>query len=320
VAELIAAPAPALAAALESAVRFRERITRGEATITLRGTSFPIGLTTTTMEAHGAPDGLSATAIFQDISDSKRMEELRLRAERLEAVAELSASLAHEIKNPLACIRSAVEQLALGARASEDDRTLGRLIVRESDRLARLLSEFLDFARVQVAHDARVDMGAVACAAAHLASAHPDCAGRHVEITCRVPDDSLLVAGDQDILHRAIFNIALNAVQAAPERGKVDVEVATVASTHLPTGAPVRERAVVVRVTDNGPGIPAELRDRVFDPFYTTKQGGTGLGLPIVHRAIAAHRGVVFLDSGAWGTRFTVLLPLAQPAEAAEAA
>jgi two-component system sensor histidine kinase PilS (NtrC family) len=272
------------------------------------------------MEAHGAPDGLSATAIFQDISDSKRMEELRLRAERLEAVAELSASLAHEIKNPLACIRSAVEQLALGVRADEDDRTLGRLIVRESDRLARLLTEFLDFARVQVADDARVDMVAIARAAAHLASTHPDCTARGIEVTCRAPDEPLLVAGDQDILHRAIFNLTLNAIQASPERGTVDVEVTTATGTQIPTGAPVRERAVVVRVTDNGPGIPAELRDRVFDPFYTTKQGGTGLGLPIVHRAIAAHRGVVLVDSGARGTRFTVLLPLARQVETAEAA
>jgi signal transduction histidine kinase len=99
----------------------------------------------------------------------------------------------------------------------------------------------------------------------------------------------------------------------------VDIDVTTVGAAQLPTGAPVRERSVALRVTDNGPGIPAELRDRVFDPFFTTKQGGTGLGLPIVHRAIAAHRGVVLVDASARGTCFTVLLPL-QAAEAAEAA
>jgi two-component system sensor histidine kinase PilS (NtrC family) len=319
-AELIATPAPELAAALEGAVRRRQRITRGEATIAAHGRTFPIGLTTTTMEAAGAPERLSATAIFQDISDSKRMEELRLRAERLEAVAELSASLAHEIRNPLACIRSAVEQLALGDRASEDDRTLGQLIVRESDRLARLLSEFLDFARVQVADDARVDLCSIACSAVHLASAHPDGTARGVEIACRAPDRQLPVAGDADILHRAIFNVVLNAVQATPEHGTVDVEVAMLSAAQLPAGAPFHSNAVAIRVTDSGPGIPEELRDRVFDPFFTTRQGGTGLGLPIVHRAIAVHRGVVLLDSGASGTRFTVLLPLLQQAETAEAA
>ena len=74
-----------------------------------------------------------------------------------------------------------------------------------------------------------------------------------------------------------------------------------------------RDGAVALRVTDNGPGIPAEIRDRVFDPFFTTKPGGTGLGLPIVHRAIEAHRGVMLVDSGAGGTSFTVLLPRWQP-------
>ncbi|MDQ3812086.1 MAG: PAS domain S-box protein, partial [Chloroflexota bacterium] len=141
---LLATTAPGLARALERTVRQRVRITRGEATITADGQSFPIGLTTTTIDGDEA--GVSATAIFQNISDGKRLEELRLRAQRLEAVAELSASLAHEIKNPLASIRSAVEQLGTSPRSTPDERTLASLIVRESDRLSRLLSEFLDFA------------------------------------------------------------------------------------------------------------------------------------------------------------------------------
>jgi two-component system sensor histidine kinase PilS (NtrC family) len=81
----------------------------------------------------------------------------------------------------------------------------------------------------------------------------------------------------------------------------------------IPVGVPFHVGAIALRVTDNGPGIPAEIRDRVFDPFFTTKPGGTGLGLPIVHRAIEAHRGFVFVDSSARGTRFTVLLPQYQP-------
>src|SRR4029077_19044868 len=110
---------------------------------------FPIGLTTTTIEG---PKGEMprVTAIFADISDSKRLEELHLRAERLEAVAELSSSLAHEIKNPLASIRSSVEQLSRSTRANADERFVGGVIVRETDRLSRLLTEFLDFSRVRV--------------------------------------------------------------------------------------------------------------------------------------------------------------------------
>ena len=310
--DVITASAPALTAALEKAVHGHERVTRGEAAITVSGRTFPIGFTTTTMSADGRPGNMSATVIFQDISDNKRLEELRLRAERLEAVAELSASLAHEIKNPLASIRSAVEQLGSRSRATDDERVLATLIVRESDRLSRLLSEFLDFARVPVTRGERVNMGEVAQAAVRLADTHPD-RKAGVTVTCVIPTEPLLVEGDEDLLHRAIFNITLNAVQAAPiNTGRVTVEVSRLNVEQIPTGVPFEVSAVALRVSDNGPGIPIELRERVFDPFFTTKTGGTGLGLPIVHRAIEAHRGFVFMDSSPKGTRFTVLLPQIQ--------
>ncbi|HMA01890.1 MAG: two-component system sensor histidine kinase NtrB [Gemmatimonas sp.] len=316
--EIVTSSAPALTAALEKAVISHERVTRGEAAITVNGRTFPIGFTTTTMSADGTPDNSSGTVIFQDISDNKRLEELRLRTERLEAVAELSASLAHEIKNPLASIRSAVEQLGARSRATEDERILATLIVRESDRLSRLLSEFLDFARVRVTRGERVNMAEVAQAAVRLADTHPD-RKTGVSVSCVVPTETLFVEGDEDLLHRAIFNITLNAVQAAPATsGRVTVELSRLNPEQIPTGVPFEVSAVALRVSDNGPGIPIELRERVFDPFFTTKTGGTGLGLPIVHRAIEAHRGFVFMDSSPKGTRFTVLLPQVQqriPAE-----
>lgn len=313
--ELISVPAPELAAALERAIEQRERVIRGEATITLHGRAFSIGLTTTTMEADGPPDRLSATAIFQDISDNKRLEELRLRTERLEAVAELSASLAHEIKNPLASIRSAVEQLALSVRAGEDERTLGRLIVRESDRLSRLLSEFLDFARVRVTRGSLVDVGAIVRAAASLAAAYPDSV-KGIRVSCDIPAEPVLIEGDEDLLHRAVFNIVLNAVQASANGSQVRVELSLHARDQLPVGVPFHDNAVALHVTDYGPGIPTDIRDRMFDPFFTTKPGGTGLGLPIVHRAVDAHRGLVLVDSTPRGTRFTILLPQTRTIEA----
>ena len=310
--EVVTSCAPALSAALDKAVHGHERVTRGEAAITVNGRTFPIGFTTTTMSVDGSPDNISGTVIFQDISDNKRLEELRLRTERLEAVAELSASLAHEIKNPLASIRSAVEQLGARGRATDDERVLATLIVRESDRLSRLLSEFLDFARVRVTRGERVNMGEVAQAAVRLADTHPD-RKSGVSVTCVIPTEPMIVEGDEDLLHRAIFNITLNAVQAAPAAsGRVTVELSRLNVEQIPTGVPFEVSAVALRVPDNGPGIPIELRERVFDPFFTTKTGGTGLGLPIVHRAIEAHRGFVFMDSSPKGTRFTVLLPQVQ--------
>ena len=143
------------------------------------------------------------------------IERLHTRAERLEAVAELSASLAHEIKNPLASIRSAAELLAKVPGADDDTRTLTTLVQRESDRLSRLLSEFLDFARTGVTSVRKVDLVDIAHHAAALVSAHPD-KPENVTIRELFPSTPLVVVGDDDLLHRAIFNLLLNAVQASP--------------------------------------------------------------------------------------------------------
>ena len=311
----ISRAAPDLARAVERSVKFRVRTTRAEALVRSNGKQFPIGLTTTYTESEaGGAEGAerTTTAIFQDISDQKRLDALRLRAERLEGVAELSASLAHEIKNPLASIRSAVEQLSRMPKTSNDEKTLGDLVLRESDRLSRLLSEFLDFARVRVARTEPVDLGEVAKGAAGLVSAHPDCKNG-VRVTCLVPEKvSLLVDGDEDLLHRAVFNLALNALQASPPCGEVRLEVTPGSFEPLPVGIAFDEGTVAIRVSDDGSGIPAEIRDRLFDPFFTTKPDGNGLGLAVVQRAIEAHRGLVFVDGSSRGTRFTIVLPRRQ--------
>src|SRR4029077_19030864 len=143
------------------------RLSRVEARVRRADRVFPIGLTTTTIEG---PKGEMprVTAIFADISDSKRLHELHLRAERLEAVAELSSSLAHEIKNPLASIRSSVEQLARSSRANADEKFLAQLVLRESDRLSRLLTEFLDFSGVRVTVCRPVSLARVAAGAVEV--------------------------------------------------------------------------------------------------------------------------------------------------------
>ncbi len=330
---VLAQAAPVMARALERAAKERIRTTRAEEDIRFGDHTVPIGVTTTFSGGAGRDDGdpgaerggaVTGTAIFQDISGQKRLDALHIRASRLEAVAELSASLAHEIKNPLASIRSAVEQLArmpprerrrsprpgpTAARSPDDARALAALIVRESDRLARLLTEFLDFARVRVTRVTTVDLGRIVRQAGNLAAAHPSCVAG-LKLTCVVPDIAVVIDGDEDLLHRAVFNLALNAVQAVPaDRGEVRLEVATVPERELPPGVTFESAAVAIRVIDNGPGIAPEVRDRLFHPFITTKGGGSGLGLSVVHRAIEAHRGCVLVDSGADGTRFTILVP-----------
>jgi signal transduction histidine kinase len=239
------------------------------------------------------------------------IERLHTRAERLEAVAEMSASLAHEIKNPLASIRSAAELLAKVPGADDDTRTLTRLVQRESDRLSRLLSEFLDFARTGVTSVRRLDIVEIARHAAALVGAHPD---RPEQVTIRelLPSTALVVMGDDDLLHRAIFNLLLNAVQASPPGGEVQLEAVELAKHQLPEQAEHFSRgAVMIRISDQGRGIPDSIKERLFEPFVTTKAGGSGLGLSIVHRAVQAHHGFILVDTPdeKGGTRFTVILP-----------
>jgi signal transduction histidine kinase len=272
---------------------------------------FPIGLSTTCFrqEPQEAP---SVTAIFTDISDLKEVQELQARAERLESVAQLSASLAHEIRNPLASIRSSVEQLARSRHADEDERFLASLIVRESDRLSRLLSEFLDFARVRATQFVPLDLHAVIAAVVRLIRAHPDC---RADAEIRIEGGRTMVDGDEDLLHRIVANLVLNAVQAARGPIKVTVGVAAVQAADIPHGTNL-EHAVRLQIRDTGPGIPQEIRERLFDPFVSGRPGGSGLGLAIVQRAVEAHRGLVLVDSTPGnGTTFTIFLPAKMMAE-----
>ena len=307
--EQLRASSPGVADALSLHIAEGLVTNRQEGILFRDGRSVPIGITTTSVSGDVTEEGHATTAIFQDISDQKRIEALNFRAQRLEAVAELSASLAHEIKNPLASIQSAVEQISHRPTATADERTLGDLIVRESERLSRLLSEFLDFARVQVARRDRVDLRAIVQGSAALAGTHPD-RGESVDLALDLPTGPMPLAGDEDLLHRAIFNLILNAFQASPERGEVQVALRALRPAALPPGLPFRGAAYSLEIRDAGAGIPPEIQDRLFEPFATTKPGGSGLGLAMVHRAIEAHRGVILVNSESGGTSFTVLLPV----------
>ena len=311
---------PQLVKVLEQSSRLGIRMSRAEGWIKRAGEQFEIGVTTTISDDTPDEGRKNATAIFTDISDTKRLQSLHIRAERLQAVAELSASLAHEIRNPLASIRSATEQLARRRELrsiggdDEDERVLHSLVVREADRLSRLLGEFLDFARARVTRIEALDLGALATAATTLAAAHPDrAASMKVEIV--VGQNIPAIDGDEDLLHRAVFNLVLNAIQAVPQNGNIRVEV-----QHRPFDKAKGERddTVVISVTDDGEGVPSDLREHLFEPFVSGKPGGSGLGLPVVHRAVEAHRGFVLVDALSQGTRFSIVLPVAVTANATD--
>lgn len=298
--------APGMGRVLERAIHERRSVERFRAFIRADGRDVHLGISTAVLErGEGVPP--SATAIFQDITDQELLEALNRRTERLEAVAALSASLAHEIKNPLASIRSAVEQLTRAGLDDDDRATLQTLVLGESDRLSRLLSEFLDYSGLRMGNPRQVNLSQLALDCAALARQHPEAEG--VEVRCEGTDAPVQLLGDHDLLHRALFNLILNGVQFAGSGGRVVVKVQDLGDRTYPRHTSIRH-AVTMVVEDSGPGVAPEVVNRIFDPFFTTRVGGSGLGLAVVFRAVEAHAGAIFVDSSpAGGAQFAIYLP-----------
>jgi two-component system sensor histidine kinase PilS (NtrC family) len=301
--------APGVAAAAAETLDTGKAIRNREVEVLREGQpGLPYSASTALLE-HGEAAPL-VTLVLQDLQMARQLEDLHLRATRLGVVAELSASLAHEIKNPLASIRSAVEQLADSGSDEEDREMLSRLVVREADRLSRLLGEFNDFARVGVAERKKIDLRKVIDEAIAMVRQQPESKDRATfEVDIVPPLDDLW--GDPDLVHQTLTNLILNAVQVSDPRGSVTVQV--IADSLKPEFVPadvVGGMPVRIRVVDDGPGIAPDDIGRIFDPFYTRRQGGSGMGLAIAHRAVQAHGGALLVSSSPGkGATFVIILP-----------
>ncbi len=302
--------APELARTVRATFRRGESVENREAEVRKPGEdTLPVSVTTTLMEGSDGPP--SVTVALQDLRPARRLQELRVRTNRLEAVAELSASLAHEIKNPLASIRSAAEQLAeTGTGGEREESILTRLMVRESDRLDSLLQEFGDFAEVGVSRRDPLDLETIAGEVMDVVRQHPDTPSA-ARLGVEMETDPNDLWGDPDLLHRLLLNLCLNAVQAAEPDDPPTVRIVVdelrpdLEPPEKELGSPVR-----VRVIDDGPGIPPEELEKIFDPFYSRRDGGSGLGLSIAHRAAEAHGGALFATSTPGeGATFVLVLP-----------
>ncbi|MEX2529004.1 MAG: ATP-binding protein [Gemmatimonadota bacterium] len=303
--------APGLGALLSRSLDQAQGLSRYKIIVRRDDAEVTLGISTT---VRAGEEGTAVTALFQDITDLERMDEVKRRNERLEAVAELSASMAHEIKNPLASIRSAVEQLTRSSLDDGDREVLRKLVVTESQRLSRILSDFIEFSRVQVKELEELSVCELLREAVGLAEQHPDASG--VKLTLTGDQSDFWIKGDADLLHRAFFNLILNGVQFAGEGGWVRVEVGRPPPLGLGLGGlvggefPTPSATIQIRVSDSGPGVPEADLGRVFDPFYTTRKGGSGLGLALVHRAVEAHKGMILPGRAPeGGAQFTLLLP-----------
>ena len=236
---------------------------------------------------------------------------LERASEALRSVAGMGRTLAHEIKNPLAGIRGAAQLLKLGA--SPADVPLAQVIVDEVDRIRRLVDQVEAFSDERVTAKRPVNIHRVLDRVRTLvASAF----GGEVKFSDSYDPSLPLAQGDEDQLVQIFLNVAKNAAEAAMERGDGRGEV--LVATGYRSGARVsagrqgwRNAPLEVRVQDNGPGVPQDLRHRLFDAFVTTKTGGMGLGLTLVAKLVDAHEGLVELDSEPGRTVFRILLPVA---------
>ena len=229
-----------------------------------------------------------------------RIEEQLRRAERLSALGELSAILAHEIRNPLASIRGTAEILMEDGAPAENRREFLDILVKESDRLNHVVEDFLKMARPEPINKIPCDVNEELANMVTLFSAQ----ARQSKVSLELKPSSLpSFRGDGEKLRQAFMNILLNAIQATPAGGRVTVS----------TSEDRERRRIVISFADNGPGISQEAASKIFEPFFTTKGTGTGLGLPITKKIIEGHGGSIEVESEPGnGATFKVLLPVAE--------
>lgn len=246
----------------------------------------PAGLPT-----RGAPEFEALRQALRELAttlDAAREKELE--AERLRAFREVARRVAHEIKNPLTSMRIAVDQLGRTV-GQTDSRTAVEVLEDETKRLERLAKEFAEFGRLPEGPKSEVDLVDLLIDLGH--SAVPP----EVQVTVRANGAPCTLLGQYDPLRRAFSNLLRNAAEAMGGRGAIDV------------GLSRDGGGIVVTITDHGPGIPDELRQRVFEPYFTTKRDGTGLGLALVRQTIEAHNGTITVsDTPGGGATFSVVL------------
>lgn len=251
---------------------------------------------------HGETVG--AILDLHDLTQMKRMEGELKRADRLAAVGELSARMAHEIRNPLAAISGSVQLVALRERVDEKDKRLFSIILRETDRLDGLLRDFLFYAKPTQPAKVPLNLRRVIGDLCSLLSTDPRLDG--VVLQNRVPEGLVLVF-DKDQCSQVFWNLVVNGAEAISGGGKIEIEAALVAGKRS-AGAGERQVRIVVR--DNGAGMSPDKVKRVFEPFFTSKKGGTGLGLATVYRIVETHGGRIAVSSEEGkGTEVTLHLP-----------
>jgi two-component system, NtrC family, sensor histidine kinase PilS len=239
---------------------------------------------------------------FQDVTESRKMEREARVQQRLAAVGEMAAGIAHEIRNPLASMSGSIHILRQELPLSEDQRQLMDIVMRESERLNDTIRSFLEYARPQRQAMRHLDVRTVVTDTATLLQNSTERRGTH-GIVVSVPDEEVLFQADEGQIRQVVWNLATNGLRAMPDGGQLTLSVAAPSATAA---------HVEISVSDEGVGIASEDLDGVFQPFRGGFSRGTGLGLSIVHRIVSDYGGEIGVTSTRGvGTTVRVRFPVA---------
>jgi two-component system sensor histidine kinase PilS (NtrC family) len=257
------------------------------------------------------PNGQSGHLFtFQDVTELRRLERNARLQQRLAAVGEMAAGIAHEIRNPLAAISGSMQVLRQELPLNEEQGQLMDIVLKESERLNDTIRSFLAYARPQRFQVMRLDVGQVVQDAAVLLRNSSDARPTHV-VDVELPPGPLSLEADENQLRQIIWNIASNGLRAMPDGGRLLLSA---------LASPASDE-VVLSVSDEGRGIPADELDTIFQPFRGSFEKGTGLGLAIVHRIVTDYGGSIEVSSTVGvGTTVRVRLPFRAPQKPAPTA
>jgi two-component system sensor histidine kinase AtoS len=245
---------------------------------------------------------LGVLGVFQDITDLRDLQEKMKEADRMAALGRLSASLAHEIKNPLSAIKTFVQLVPKKFDSPVFREKLNATVPRELERINRLIDNLLQLTRKPRLKLTSVDLNEIVVQALELY--HEEMEKNHVEFDATLKERMPRIQADAELLHRVFSNILLNAIQAMPQGGKVNI------STQR-TSLADKNGALQVAVQDTGFGMDEETVRRLFDPFFTTKEKGTGLGMANAKKIVEEHKGRIDVKSGPGkGTLVRVTFPV----------
>lgn len=229
-----------------------------------------------------------AILTFEDVTELTKLQGRVQQSEKLAAIGQLAAGIAHEIRNPLASISGSVQLMQSNAPADSEDQTLMRIVIKEIDRLNKLITEFLDYAKPQAPMNDTIDLSFLV--AEIVDAIKLDAASKDVEFMLSI-SPGVVVQGHRDKMKQALWNIIINGLQAMDGKSRRRMEIQL-----------KKEAGVTLMIKDYGSGIKPEQIHKIFEPFHTTKAKGTGLGLAIVHSILETHKASVDVRShyGEW--------------------